>query len=148
MAREKLSRNAPCPCGSGKKYKVCCLKKGIEYAEDAGGTIRQSVPMTDEVAEVFRVQREKFVERFGREPGPDDPVFFDMPHPEHVEAAMVADMQAAGIDPAIIYAFEKTGRLVTADNRHLIPERDLAEWDAAIREYEQKHRGPGGDTLT
>jgi len=23
----KLSRNAPCPCGSGKKYKRCCLKK-------------------------------------------------------------------------------------------------------------------------
>jgi len=81
MAREKLSRNTPCPCGSGKKYKVCCLKKGIEYAEDASGTIHQSVPMTGEVAEVFRVQREKFVERFGREPGPDDPVFFDMPHP-------------------------------------------------------------------
>ncbi|MBN2532015.1 MAG: zinc-dependent peptidase [Spirochaetales bacterium] len=25
--RKKLSRNAPCPCGSGKKYKHCCLKK-------------------------------------------------------------------------------------------------------------------------
>jgi len=23
----KVSRNAPCPCGSGKKYKHCCLKK-------------------------------------------------------------------------------------------------------------------------
>lgn len=23
----KISRNAPCPCGSGKKYKVCCLRK-------------------------------------------------------------------------------------------------------------------------
>ncbi len=23
----KLGRNAPCPCGSGKKYKNCCLKK-------------------------------------------------------------------------------------------------------------------------
>ncbi|HWN69481.1 MAG TPA: SEC-C metal-binding domain-containing protein [Haliangium sp.] len=22
-----LSRNAPCPCGSGKKYKLCCLPK-------------------------------------------------------------------------------------------------------------------------
>jgi tetratricopeptide (TPR) repeat protein len=22
---EKLGRNAPCPCGSGKKYKKCCL---------------------------------------------------------------------------------------------------------------------------
>jgi hypothetical protein len=24
--REKLGRNAPCPCGSGKKYKKCCLQ--------------------------------------------------------------------------------------------------------------------------
>ncbi|WP_419655736.1 SEC-C motif protein [Desulfosarcina variabilis str. Montpellier] len=23
----KISRNAPCPCGSGKKYKKCCLQK-------------------------------------------------------------------------------------------------------------------------
>ena len=22
---EKVGRNAPCPCGSGKKYKKCCL---------------------------------------------------------------------------------------------------------------------------
>ncbi|WP_442923365.1 SEC-C metal-binding domain-containing protein [Methylomonas sp. LL1] len=24
LASSKISRNAPCPCGSGKKYKVCC----------------------------------------------------------------------------------------------------------------------------
>ena len=24
---QKISRNAPCPCGSGKKYKNCCLGK-------------------------------------------------------------------------------------------------------------------------
>lgn len=24
---KKIGRNAPCPCGSGKKYKKCCLKK-------------------------------------------------------------------------------------------------------------------------
>lgn len=23
---QKIGRNAPCPCGSGKKYKRCCLK--------------------------------------------------------------------------------------------------------------------------
>lgn len=22
---EKIDRNAPCPCGSGKKYKKCCI---------------------------------------------------------------------------------------------------------------------------
>ena len=25
----KVGRNQPCPCGSGKKYKQCCLKKGL-----------------------------------------------------------------------------------------------------------------------
>ena len=60
-----------------------------------------------------------------------------------LEAMMVEDMRAAGIDPAIIFAFERTGRLVTAGNQHLIPEKDLAEWDAAIREYEEKYRGKG-----
>lgn len=24
---EKVGRNDPCPCGSGKKYKQCCLAK-------------------------------------------------------------------------------------------------------------------------
>ena len=24
-AEEKLGRNDPCPCGSGRKYKQCCL---------------------------------------------------------------------------------------------------------------------------
>ena len=25
----KVGRNDPCPCGSGKKFKKCCLGKGI-----------------------------------------------------------------------------------------------------------------------
>lgn len=24
---KSIGRNAPCPCGSGRKYKRCCLKK-------------------------------------------------------------------------------------------------------------------------
>jgi len=26
--REKVGRNDPCPCGSGRKYKKCCMRKG------------------------------------------------------------------------------------------------------------------------
>ena len=26
----KVSRNAPCPCGSGRKYKHCCIRKDAE----------------------------------------------------------------------------------------------------------------------
>ncbi|MBF0383805.1 MAG: SEC-C domain-containing protein, partial [Magnetococcales bacterium] len=25
MRSQKIGRNAPCPCGSGKKFKKCCL---------------------------------------------------------------------------------------------------------------------------
>ena len=30
--KKKIGRNDPCPCGSGKKYKKCCLNKGSEMA--------------------------------------------------------------------------------------------------------------------
>ncbi len=29
--REKIGRNDPCPCGSGKKYKKCCLMQDSQY---------------------------------------------------------------------------------------------------------------------
>ena len=31
----KVGRNDPCPCGSGKKYKQCCLRKGLSPEEAA-----------------------------------------------------------------------------------------------------------------
>ncbi|MGM0575684.1 MAG: SEC-C metal-binding domain-containing protein [Myxococcota bacterium] len=36
---ESVARNAPCPCGSGKKYKRCCLE-AEEAATSAGGVRR------------------------------------------------------------------------------------------------------------
>jgi tetratricopeptide (TPR) repeat protein len=40
----KLSRNQPCPCGSGKKYKRCCLPKDETAASAA---LRQPDPLCD-----------------------------------------------------------------------------------------------------
>ncbi len=31
---KNIARNAPCPCGSGKKYKQCCLKKDKQQSPD------------------------------------------------------------------------------------------------------------------
>jgi uncharacterized protein len=33
---EKVGRNDPCPCGSGKKYKSCCLPKEQKMATPLG----------------------------------------------------------------------------------------------------------------
>jgi hypothetical protein len=140
MSHKKLKRNAPCPCGSGKRYKHCCWDKGFEWVEDKAGNVFKSTPMSPEVEEVLHQLRQAFIAKHGREPGPEDFLLPDLPHQEHLEAMMVEDMKAAGLDPAIIYAFEQTGLLVTEENRRLIPDEDLAAWDAAIDEYEDKHR--------
>ena len=36
LARRNLGRNAPCPCGSGVKYKKCCLDEVQAVERDAG----------------------------------------------------------------------------------------------------------------
>ena len=138
MPRKKLPRSAPCPCGSGKKYRDCCHDKGFDYLVDEDGTIFKSIPMSDELAEVIEEQKRKFIEQHGREPGPDDNILFDMPPLEHAEHFMVQAMKQAGLHPAIIHAFEKTGLIVTEQNQHLLSENDLAEWEAAIQEYETR----------
>jgi hypothetical protein len=46
MAPKKLSRNAPCPCGSGRKYKHCCWDKGFEWVKDEAGGLYKSTPMS------------------------------------------------------------------------------------------------------
>jgi hypothetical protein len=58
--------------------------------------------MSSEVSEILDEQRQKFIDEYGREPGPNDPVFFDMPPLEHVEHEMVQAMNAAGLDPVYI----------------------------------------------
>jgi len=138
---KKISRNDPCPCGSGKKFKKCCIDKDFEWLEDEDGNIFKSIPMAEEMVDLFRDQRESFIKTNGREPAPDDPVFPDMPHPEHLEHEMVEMMKRANIDPAKIYAFEKTGRLVTEENQDILTEADLMEWEAAIEEYEERFGG-------
>ncbi len=138
MPHNKVPRNAPCPCGSGTKYKHCCLNKGFEWLVDDDGNLLKSVPVSDDVAEIIEEQRQKFIEKHGRDFGPNDELFFDMPPLEHVEHEIVQAMKQAGLDPAVIYAFEKTGLLVTEQNEHLLSEKNLAEWEAAIDEYEAR----------
>lgn len=43
----KVGRNGPCPCGSGKKYKKCCLYRGIEV---------QSASITEDSSKEILVQ--------------------------------------------------------------------------------------------
>ena len=45
----KISRNAPCPCGSGKKYKRCCLDKDQTASRHKDHTAGSSGYFMDEL---------------------------------------------------------------------------------------------------
>jgi hypothetical protein len=41
---KKLGRNDPCPCGSGKKYKQCCLKAAdAQIANDRSEAVPKAI---------------------------------------------------------------------------------------------------------
>ncbi|HJY79586.1 MAG TPA: hypothetical protein VKK81_00665 [Candidatus Binatia bacterium] len=108
---------------------------------------KREVPLSTEMVTVLKQQREKFRQKFGRDPGPDDPVFFDadadvpqLVDYDKAEEALLMAMTAAGIAPELIHAIQRTGRFVTEENRHLFSEEALAEWQAAIEEYRQLQR--------
>jgi hypothetical protein len=104
MLKRQVSRNARCPCASGKKYKDCCITKRFKWLVDEKGNFYRQMDMHPAVAEALRQQEKRFVETFGRKPLPDDPVFFDMPSNTEVEEEMVEVMAKAGIRSELIYA--------------------------------------------
>lgn len=126
--------------------------KGFHYYTDnSTGEVLREVPISEqnreEFASLMERQRQQFIEKFGRKPEPNDPVFFDLPNEDTLKREMAETMRKAGIRPALIYATEKTGLIVTEENRNLIPDIDLTEWQAAIDEYYEQHpeEDPGVD---
>ena len=75
------------------------------------------VPMTPLVHQALLEQRNAFIEKFGREPGPDDPVFFDPDKdvptpidPVRFDADLEKAIRDAGIDSRKAEAIRKLFR--------------------------------------
>ena len=138
----RTSRNEPCPCGSGKKYKKCCYGKGYEFEENEKGTIRRVVPMDDQLSDLLQKQ----IDGLGEEAknNPESLLFPDM-NQEHVEFEMTQIMEKAGIDPAIIFAFQETGLMISEENMDQFSQRDLDLWQSKIEEYRNDQGGSPGN---
>ena len=107
---------------------------------------RKQIPLDGQSREIIERQLEAFRKKFGREPGPEDPIFFDpdadtpMPYPEDkfrrdwIEL-MDEAVRTAGIPPELAYAAKKTGFIVTETNKDKLTKRQLKEWDDAAQEY-------------
>ncbi len=113
-------------------------KGGMERTNFDNGS--SSISMTQEFEEELNKQRKKFIEKFGREPGPDDPIFFDpdadtpQPYPEEkFTETIVESMREAGVDERLINAYKKTGLIVTQDNLDLMTPKELEEFEEALK---------------
>ncbi len=42
---QKVGRNDPCPCGSGKKYKACCFKQQLPGKKKFSATVLKTAPL-------------------------------------------------------------------------------------------------------
>ena len=85
------------------------VKKKRKARSEAGG--KHGVTMSLELREVLLQQREAFIQRFGREPGLTEPVFFDPnadePQPldaDEVTAGLLKACAQAGLDPDEVFS--------------------------------------------
>jgi hypothetical protein len=110
---------------------------------------RPKNPPDRELAGLIKEQTEAFRRKFGRAPDPRDPLLFDPEADEprsliddetqqHMIEEMTTLMEEAGAHPAHIYAFQKTGRIVTEENSVLLTAAEQKEWHSALREYERR----------
>lgn len=75
--RKKAGRNDPCPCGSGKKYKKCCLAK-----DEAAGRKTAVTPVESSLTE--RLLSFSKQQRFGKEFEDAYSLFFKKPFTEPI----------------------------------------------------------------
>jgi hypothetical protein len=99
--------------------------------------------MTNEnLRRAMEEQKKVFVAKFGREPGPSDPIFFDPDMPDPVPmseakmtAMMMSAMEKAGTAGHLIYAFEKTGLMLTEQTYKTASRQVRRQWDRAVNEW-------------
>ena len=143
MSTSRLNPNSICPCGTNKKYKKCCELKGIDYRlDDDTNELSRNVTLSNDVMIMLNEQHNRFTQTFGREPGPNDQLFFDAAPRGHFEREVIEFLEAIGADPAHIYAFEKIGFIMSDLNQSQISEEDQKLWTNAIAEYNKANDRP------
>jgi hypothetical protein len=66
------------------------------------------------------------------DPTKDTPTALDE---DQVKLDTLRAMSDAGIDAKLMYAYEKTGRLLTRKNKKYLSQVEIKEWEEAINEY-------------
>lgn len=107
----------------------------------------QGTPADREIRAALEEQKRAFRAKFGRDPGPADPVFFDPDADEPVplalehfdesldELARAAESGELEVDPALIRAWQELGYILTEENMHLFSAEEVATWYETVERH-------------
>ncbi|NEC23601.1 hypothetical protein [Streptomyces parvus] len=138
--RKKSGSTPPAPQDSGPPVERV-------WNADGSSVVRWSVdtPEGRAMSDGLKDQREWFREKFGREPGPDDPLFFDpdadepIPITEEYLNERISEFAdrapEMGIDPAFFHAWREVGYIVTAANRNMFTKAEILAYTRAVNRH-------------
>jgi hypothetical protein len=140
----KLGRNDPCPCGSGRKFKQCCLNKPPEPLPEAPPTEvdklkQQFAELKVRNEEYAKALYQKVFKKLGRKPTNKE-----------WDRALLADRDQSRVDTTeemlskldsekgkmYAYAYKKVGFLIVNDKMRKQNPLLAARWDEACAEYQ------------
>ncbi|UWE07444.1 hypothetical protein [Actinacidiphila bryophytorum] len=116
---------------------------------DGSSVIRISTgtPVGREVQEGLEGQAAAFRDKFGREPGPGDPLFFDpdadeptplsREHFDNVMLDMAARAAELGMDPAFLLAWREVGYVVTEENMSMFTTAEVLVFSRAVARHQR-----------
>lgn len=104
------------------------------------GSVSGAVKMTPAIRKALERQRQAFRAKFGRDPEPSDPLFFDChadePRPKvNISDDVLEALRKVSVSPEHIYAFTQTGRLNFGGEEANWSVKAVAEWDAKVAEF-------------
>jgi hypothetical protein len=123
----------------------------VTYHPEHGPRAR-TVPLDAGALEALEAQRQLFEAKFGRPPGPSDPIFFDPDADEPVpinEATVEREsarlFRGMGLSEAFVFANKTTGVLPCRTNLDLLPPGDFEEFLDAYRQVDPDELGLTSD---
>ena len=145
----KISRNDPCPCGSGKKFKKCCLGKELESQRQPLTYHDHCLKVVDSLRSKIlqfmkKAEHDKFIDQAFKEywrtlePGLDPPEFNEVAYLEFLEW-YIHDYPIAEHGQPIIRLFLESGPKLPSEEMQI-----LKDWqDAYISVFQVKEVEPG-----
>jgi len=135
----EIGLNEMCPCGRGQPYGSCCQRRGrVKWLRTATGDLVKEVQIPEETASLLQGWLEKIEGEHGGAIPDEAPLFPEgmQKDPAEIEREVVDLLRQAGVNPMFVYAFQKTGMLLSEDNIDIVSADAINQWNAAIAEYQ------------